>query len=176
MGKRSKTLGKTHPALSPCGSRGAGDLREDGTVPQTPPGLGKEGALPGTLHLHQHSGVSWLGPCHLLPTSPSIPVSLGSGNSPHRTWGCRSLCHWLPQGTRAPPLCPRARGDAGWATWGETWALLTRIPPVPEAPPAETLHLQDVDGTIRGQSFRLSFKWDLCTLSQGKAALSSSNH
>lgn len=45
MGKRSKALGTTHPVLSPCSSREAGDLRENGNVPQTPPGLGKAGSL-----------------------------------------------------------------------------------------------------------------------------------
>lgn len=100
MGKGRKTLTKTHPVLTPCSSRGAGDPWEDGTVPKTPPGLEKGGALPGALHLHQHLRGSRLGPCHLLPTSPSIPVSPGQQQLTTPNMGL------------SKPLSPAGSGDA----------------------------------------------------------------
>lgn len=129
--------GRDHPQ-NPSWS---GERRSPAGCVAPPPALERvlAGALPPPAHVPEHS-----------------PCPRGSGNSPHQTWGCRSLCHRLGQGTPPPLLCPRAGGGAGWAIWGETRASPTCTPPIPAAPPAKTLHLQEVDGKIWGQSFRLS--------------------
>lgn len=162
-GEGSKTLGKTHPALSPCSRPGGQDHPTNPSWPgdrRTPDRYTAPCVAP-TPALERVLAEAPLPPAHV-PEHPSDPGQ----------WQLTTSNMGLSK-----PLSLAGAGDARSFALSQGWGrrragnlrrhldITHPHPSVPAAPSPETLRLQEVDGKIQGQSFRLSLKQNVCTLS-----------